>query len=62
VERLALVKLHVAVLHSYKKYSVRILDHHALTASFMQLVDDEQQCGRHVYGDRLIADSKKNDF
>ena len=50
---LALVELNVAVLHSYKKYGVRILDHHALTASFMQFVDDEQQCGRHVYGDRI---------
>jgi nitric-oxide synthase len=50
---LALVELNVAVLHSYKKHGVRILDHHALTASFMQFVDDEQQCGRHVYGDRI---------
>lgn len=50
---LALVELNVAVLHSYKKYGVRILDHHALTASFMQFVDDEQKCGRHVYGDRI---------
>lgn len=47
---LALVELNVAILHSYKKSGVRILDHHALTASFMQFVDDEQQCGRQVYG------------
>ncbi|WP_166481945.1 nitric oxide synthase oxygenase [Scytonema sp. UIC 10036] len=50
---LALIELNVAVLHSYKKNGVRILDHHALTASFMQFVDDEQKCGRHVYGDRI---------
>jgi nitric-oxide synthase, bacterial len=50
---LALVELNVAVLHSYKKHGARILDHHALTASFMQFVDDEQKCGRHVYGDRI---------
>ncbi len=50
---LALVELNVAVLYSYKKYGVRILDHHALTASFMQFIDEEQQCGRHVYGDRI---------
>ncbi|MBW4627595.1 MAG: nitric oxide synthase oxygenase [Brasilonema octagenarum HA4186-MV1] len=29
-------------MHSYKKYGVRILDHHALTASFMLFVDNEQ--------------------
>lgn len=52
----ALLELNVAVLHSYKKHGVRMLDHHALAASFMQFVDDEQQCGRHVYGDwgRLV--------
>ena len=48
---LALVEMNVAVLHSYKLHGVRMLDHHTLTDSFMQFVDEEQKCDRHVYGD-----------
>ena len=47
----ALVEINVAVLHSYKLHGVRMLDHHTLSDSFMQFVDEEQQCDRHVYGD-----------
>ncbi|MEQ9238663.1 nitric oxide synthase oxygenase [Coleofasciculus sp. E2-BRE-01] len=47
----ALVELNIAVLHSYKKQGVRILDHHTLTDSFMQFVEDEKRCGRPVHGD-----------
>lgn len=48
---LALVEMNVAVLHSYKLHGVRMLDHHTLADSFMQFVDEEQKCDRHVYGD-----------
>ncbi|MBR8832647.1 MAG: nitric oxide synthase oxygenase [Stigonema ocellatum SAG 48.90 = DSM 106950] len=48
---LVLVEINVAVLHSYKLHGVRMLDHHTLTDSFMQFVDEEQKCDRHVYGD-----------
>ena len=48
---LALVEINVAVLHSYKLHGVRMLDHHTLSDSFMQFVDEEKQCDRHVYGD-----------
>ena len=48
---LALVELNIAVLHSYKIHGVRMLDHHTMTDSFMQFLDEEQKVGRHVYGD-----------
>jgi len=48
---LALVELNIAVLHSYKLHGVRMLDHHTMTDSFMEFLDEEQQCDRHVYGD-----------
>ena len=48
---LALVEINVAVLHSYRLHGVRMLDHHTLSDSFMQFVDEEKQCDRHVYGD-----------
>lgn len=49
---LAIVELNVAVLHSYKKSGVRMLDHHTLTDSFMQFVETEHKCGRLVQADR----------
>jgi nitric-oxide synthase len=48
---LALVELNIAVLHSYKLHGVRMLDHHTMTDSFMEFLDEEKQCNRHVYGD-----------
>jgi len=48
---LALVEMNVAVLHSYKLHGVRMLDHHTLSDSFIQFVDEEQKCDRQVYGD-----------
>ncbi|HBB35228.1 MAG TPA: nitric oxide synthase NOS [Cyanobacteria bacterium UBA8803] len=47
----ALVELNIAVLHSYKKHGIRILDHHTLTDSFMRFAEDEHRNGRPVHGD-----------
>jgi len=48
----ALVELNIAVLHSYKKHGVRMVDHHTLTDSFMRFVENERSCGRPVQADR----------
>lgn len=49
---LALVELNIAVLYSYKKRGVRMLDHHTLTDSFMRFAESERRCGRSVQADR----------
>jgi nitric-oxide synthase len=47
----ALVELNIAVLHSYKKHGVAMVDHHAATRDFMRFVDNEETCGRTPYTD-----------
>jgi nitric-oxide synthase, bacterial len=47
----ALVELNIAVLHSYKKHGVAMVDHHAATKDFMRFVDKEETCGRTPYTD-----------
>lgn len=47
----ALVELNIAVVHSYKKHSVRLLDHHSMGDYFMKFMDEEQKCQRSVYTD-----------
>lgn len=44
----ALVELNAAVLHSYKKAGVMIVDHHTASDQFMRFVEQEQQAGRDV--------------
>ncbi len=46
----ALVELNRAVLHSFRKAGVRILDHHTLSELFERFRADEAQSGRPVYG------------
>jgi len=48
---LAMVEMNVAVLYSYKKQGVRMLDHHTLTDSLMRFADSEQRAGRSFYAD-----------
>lgn len=48
----AIVEMNIAVLYSYKKHSVRMLDRHTLTESFMRFADSEKLCGRPVQADR----------
>jgi len=48
---LAVVELNRAVLHSYKKHGVRLMDHHTMTDYFMQFMEDEQRCQRPVHAD-----------
>lgn len=47
----ALVEINTAVLHSFQKAGVVIVDHHTASAQFMQHVTREEQCGRKVPGD-----------
>ena len=47
----ALVELNVAVLHSFQKHQVRMLDHHAACDYFLQFERQERDAGREVYGD-----------
>jgi nitric-oxide synthase len=47
----ALVELNTAVLHSFRKAGVTIVDHHTASAQFMQHVAKEESCGRSVPGD-----------
>jgi nitric-oxide synthase len=48
----AVVEMNVAVLHSFSKRGVRMLDHHTLTQSFMDFMGEERLCGRTVQADR----------
>lgn len=47
----ALVELNVAVLHSYKKHGVMIVDHHTAVQQFTRFEERESRCGRSVTGD-----------
>jgi len=46
----ALVEVNIAVLHSFRKHGVRMLDHHALSDYFMRFNEQEEALGRTVYG------------
>ena len=46
----ALVELNRAVLYSFKKRKVRIMDHHNLSESFFKFCNREKRSGREVYG------------
>jgi nitric-oxide synthase len=45
----ALIELNVAVLHSFDKAGVKIMDHHAASQAFMKFDDQESQSGRPVH-------------
>ena len=47
----ALVELNAAVLHSYSKAGVRIVDHHRASSEFMDFVEREKKSGRLVSAD-----------
>jgi len=42
----AMIELNVAVLHSFKKRGVTILDHHTASSEFLEFIAAEHQCGR----------------
>jgi nitric-oxide synthase len=42
------VELNRAVLHSFDKRGVKIVDHHAASRQFMQFAEQEEACGREV--------------
>lgn len=46
----ALVELNIAVLHSFKKNGVSIVDHHSAAQQFLQFEKQEAECGRHLTG------------
>ncbi|WP_088042978.1 nitric oxide synthase oxygenase [Bacillus sp. EAC] len=46
----ALVELNIAVLHSFKKNGVSIVDHHSAAQQFLQFEKKEAECGRHLTG------------
>ncbi|ALS27681.1 nitric oxide synthase oxygenase [Paenibacillus cisolokensis] len=46
----ALVELNVAVLHSYRKAGVTIVDHHTAAEQFMTFVKHEKESGREATG------------
>ncbi|OJD42246.1 nitric oxide synthase [Bacillus sp. 4048] len=46
----ALIELNVAVLHSFKKQGVSIVDHHTAAQQFQQFEKQEAACGRVVTG------------
>lgn len=47
----ALVELNVAVLHSFEKAGVKIVDHHTVSEHFLRFEAKEQQCGRETYAE-----------
>jgi nitric-oxide synthase len=47
----ALVELNVAVLHSFKKAGVSIVDHHTAAAQFSLFEQREEKAGRELTGD-----------
>ena len=47
----ALVELNRAVLYSFQKAGVTIVDHHSASAQFQQFVENERKCGRDFTGD-----------
>jgi len=46
----ALVELNIAVLYSYKKNGVSIVDHHSAAQQFLQYEKQEESCGRELTG------------
>ncbi|GLX70758.1 nitric oxide synthase oxygenase [Paenibacillus glycanilyticus] len=46
----ALVELNVAVIHSFKKHGVSIVDHHTAAEQFMRFAQQEQNNGRKLTG------------
>lgn len=46
----AMVELNRAVLHSFRQAGVRIMDHHALSESFLKFRRREAEAGREVFG------------
>lgn len=46
----ALVELNVAVIHSFKKHGVSIVDHHTAAEQFMRFEKQEKDMGREVNG------------
>jgi nitric-oxide synthase len=46
----ALVELNVAVLYSFEKAGVKVMDHHAASQSFMKFDEQESRAGRTTYG------------
>lgn len=47
----ALIELNIAVLHSYKKAGVSIVDHHTAAEQFKRFEEQEARCGRELTGD-----------
>ncbi|MGV2829624.1 nitric oxide synthase oxygenase [Myxosarcina sp. GI1(2024)] len=47
----AIAELNLAVVHSFKKHGVRLIDHHTMTDYFMQFMADEQRSLRPVHAD-----------
>ncbi len=47
----ALLELNVAVLHSFRRDQVTIIDHHTASHTFMQHIESEKREGREVTGD-----------
>jgi nitric-oxide synthase, bacterial len=45
-----LVELNIAILYSYKKNGVSIVDHHSAAQQFLQFEKQEAECGRHLTG------------
>lgn len=46
----AMIELNRAVLYSFKKANVRIMDHHSLSESFQKFCVREEKANRNVYG------------
>jgi nitric-oxide synthase, bacterial len=47
----ALVELNIAVIYSYKKHGVRLLDHHTMTNYFLKFMEEEKHNERPLYAD-----------
>ena len=47
----AMVELNAAVLHSFRRAGVSIVDHHTASEQFIRHVANEERCGREVPGD-----------
>jgi nitric-oxide synthase len=47
----ALVELNAAVLHSFSKHGISIVDHHSASSQFIRHTEQEEQQGRSVPAD-----------
>jgi len=47
----ALLELNLAVLHSYQKSKVAMVDHHTATDQFINFEESENECGREINAD-----------